>query len=972
MIIKQVSNKLDFKKILSRLALMLFGLLLIWLMYYIYNIQTGSEKSIKTSFENKKGQSFYDKGYSFSNSNFQTNTLAKTGKNAILLTSDSSNHAAYIEINNPGDLYVQLSVWVKINKGKVEPIINVNSKKEKLFNRSFSGFEKGEDWSKMEYWFYAPNKKEVETLVFDLEVKGKGEIYFDDFEIKFTEAFPSHLIAEFESKKVNLRIGEKGMAKLKRIRDKAIGQAILISSDDDWVDAKLEDGDEILKAKVRLKGDWVDHLKGHKWSYRIKFKKDHTWKRLRTVSFQTPAARNLLSEWVLHELWQREDVLTTRYDFFLLDVNGISRGVYAYEEHFEKQLLEYKNRREGPIVKFGEDAMWDVRLKALGEFGYIPQGIEKDFSQLDNVEIQAFVKKKTLASPTLAKHFEEATHLMHQYQKGAKSAADIFDLDQIAKYYAICDLMNAYHATIWHNQRFYYNPVVSKLEPIGYDGNVGGINYYVNFLGQSYFRNPEEEERTDMFANLSSDLSFVDKYVHYLNKFTKEAYVQEFIKSIEKEAKKREQFLKVEFAAAKFKPKEIETRAKRIQMALNPHNEHSLAAFEQEIRGGKKVIKVKSKHHVPLVIKGTGISSKQINVELGSQIIIWNNKGKVVPHYEEIEVPLDAKFVFFQPVGMNTLMYSTIKKHKIPSINNTSAQEIFANISLDTSGIYEVVGDRIFFKAKSQATINKNMIIPAAYTVVFEEGVELDFINGAAFISRSPVEMYGTEENPIKINSSDKSAKGFTIIQASQKSILKNVLFNQFDTWKYKNWSLTGAVTFYESDVDIDACIITENSCEDALNIVRAEFQIENITISNTFGDGFDADFCKGKIQDSRFLNTGNDGMDFSGSVITIDNCIVDGSGDKGLSAGEESHLIVEKLQIKNAVLGLAAKDLSTVIVKNIDLENCQQGFAAFRKKPEYGGGSIDVINYTFKNVTILHQVEKGSRIKLKDKLIKG
>ena len=190
-------------------------------------------------------------------------------------------------------------------------------------------------------------------------------------------------------------------------------------------------------------------------------------------------------------------------------------------------------------------------------------------------------------------------------------------------------------------------------------------------------------------------------------------------------------------------------------------------------------------------------------------------------------------------------------------------------------------------------------------------------------------------------------------------------MFSQFDTWNYKNWVLTGAVTFYESEVDINACIITENSCEDALNIIRSTFDISNLTVSNTFADGFDADFCKGKIEKSRFLNTGNDGMDFSGSDLVIRDCSVERAGDKGISVGEESKVDAIGLDIKNAVLGVAAKDLSFFYIKDLKLTDCEQGFAAFRKKPEYGGGFIYAKEYTVENVTTLHVIEQGSKLEL-------
>ncbi|MGK0389335.1 MAG: hypothetical protein ACI94Y_002075 [Maribacter sp.] len=975
MIIKQQSNKLDYRKILPRLVLILLGLLLICGVYYIASGKwKATEITIKTSFENKRGESFYDKGYSFSHNGFQTNALAKTGKHAILVPSDSSQHVAYVEINNPGDLYAHVTVWVKINKGQAKPIINVNSKKEKLFNRSFSDFEEKEGWSEMECWFYAPSNEEIKTLVLDLEVKGKGEIYFDDLKIEFTESFPSYIIPAFKPSEVNLRINDEGMAKLERIRKKAISHLVLVSSDDDWVDAKLEEGDKVLDAKVRLKGDWTDHLKGTKWSYRVKFKKDHTWRRLRTVSFQSPEARNFLYEWILHVLWEKEDVLTTRYDFVTFKVNGEPRGVYAYEEHFEKQLLEYKSRREGPIVRYDESVTWEARERVMKKLYYLPDGSITNNYKYDGAEITPFGESKISKSPTLSRHMTEAHNLLYQSQHQLKTPEEVFDLDLMAKYFAICDLTGAHHASIWHNQRFYYNPVINKLEPIGYDGNVNKQEPNLVFRGQMFFGEPNGKELVDVFYKLSRDTNFIHKYVHYLDEFTQEEYVADFAKKIRKEAILRKDFLKTEFEEAVFETYFMKSRAVKIQGLLQPYNEKTLITYTSPIRKDEvsKTIKIKNKLGLPMVILGTGTTKKNMDFEFDNPDFIWGYTfSKNIQKYNEFDVPANAKYVFGRPIGMDVIVYSKINGIDAPE-DHSSSQDIFSNAILDTTAIYNIVGNRIFFEQETKATITKNIIIPEGYTVVFEEGVELDFTNGAAFISKSPVEMQGSEEYPIRLSSSDQSANGFVVMQADGKSIIENVLFTGFDTWKHKNWILTGAVTFYESNVDISNCIITENSCEDALNIIRSNFKINDMTISNTFGDGFDADFCIGEIHDSRFINTGNDGMDFSGSIIDIFDCIVDKGGDKGLSVGEQSKVKAENLTIKNAVLGVASKDLSILQIKNLKLENCQQGFAAFRKKPEYGGGIIYINGYEAENIEILHIIEKGSQLVLNAQKIKG
>ena len=56
---------------------------------------------------------------------------------------------------------------------------------------------------------------------------------------------------------------------------------------------------------------------------------------------------------------------------------------------------------------------------------------------------------------------------------------DVFELESLASYFAIIDLLGAHHSIMMSNLRFYYNPITSKLIPIGFDGQGG---YQINFL----------------------------------------------------------------------------------------------------------------------------------------------------------------------------------------------------------------------------------------------------------------------------------------------------------------------------------------------------------------------------------------------------------------------------------------------------------------------------------------------------------
>ena len=157
----------------------------------------------------------------------------------------------------------------------------------------------------------------------------------------------------------------------------------------------------------------------------------------------------------------------------------------------------------------------------------------------------------------------------------------------------------------------------------------------------------------------------------------------------------------------------------------------------------------------------------------------------------------------------------------------TVAQQLFDSQLIETNDLYQVAGQNVIFKSGQYQTA-KDIIIPANYQVLFEPGCQLDLVKNAAFISKSPIQMSGTPEQPILVFSSDQTANGFTVLGAKEKSILHFVKFDNLNTLQRTDWTLTGAVNFYESDVDFLNCAFTNNHCEDALNTIRCLFFVND------------------------------------------------------------------------------------------------------------------------------------------------
>jgi len=271
-------------------------------------------------------------------------------------------------------------------------------------------------------------------------------------------------------------------------------------------------------------------------------------------------------------------------------------------------------------------------------------------------------------------------------------------------------------------------------------------------------------------------------------------------------------------------------------------------------------------------------------------------------------------------------------------------------------------------------TFRSDVVIPKEATeVVFMPGTKMNLINGAGFFSFVPLRINGTAEKPVQVFSEDHTAQGFNVIQPGKKSIFHFAEFSGLGSLHKEGWQSPAAVALYEADVEMENCIFASNfNCDDALNVVRSDFYVENCRFENTFADGFDSDFCTGTVKNCTFKNNGNDAIDFSGSHITISDCNMNEVSDKAISGGEHSILTVTNCTIDNANIGVASKDLSELVLDKIIMNHTVYGLVAFVKKPEYGPAKITINNLKMKNNMIFHQIEVGSVLTLNGKKIYG
>ena len=170
-------------------------------------------------------------------------------------------------------------------------------------------------------------------------------------------------------------------------------------------------------------------------------------------------------------------------------------------------------------------------------------------------------------------------------------------------------------------------------------------------------------------------------------------------------------------------------------------------------------------------------------------------------------------------------------------------------------------------------------------------------------------------------------------------------------------FGLTGCLTFLNSTI-YDLKLKIENmECEDSVNFIKTNGDVEELKIKNSEYDGVDADFSQIDFNNIDISNSGNDCIDFSYGEYKIRYADLNYCNDKAISSGEKSLLNVDQIMILNSNIGIASKDSSKVFIEDAKMKNTNNCLTSYKKKQEFWGG------YIFSN-----KVECSNSFKFTDK----
>jgi hypothetical protein len=235
-----------------------------------------------------------------------------------------------------------------------------------------------------------------------------------------------------------------------------------------------EDSSEcVFNAKVRIHGDYEDHIHEEqgivKSSLDVELMEGNVGGVTKFKLF-LPETRNSENEIFVTTILNKLSILSPRTRFLDTTVNEVAIK-YLLQEKISKEFLEINSLREGPVIEYYENMMWESKINKdlnieffskVNNVNFLLKNINNFSIGLNGIALLNSISKN--ASFSLDN--QEIENIQLDYNSTQTS-------DKLNRFDAALLSLGSTHGLISHNRKFYYDPLFNSLIPIYYDGLSG-------------------------------------------------------------------------------------------------------------------------------------------------------------------------------------------------------------------------------------------------------------------------------------------------------------------------------------------------------------------------------------------------------------------------------------------------------------------------------------------------------------------
>lgn len=726
---------------------------------------------------------------------------------------------------------------------------------------------------------------------------------------------------------LELKVDESELAQLQRVVDEARERGVILPEGNEAVNATLTSPQGTFKAKVRIKGKLTDHVKGDKWSFRVVAKKDEGFLGMRRFSLQHPGTRNYLTDWLFHRMMAGEGVIALRYGFIRLHFNGEDLGVYAYEEHFGPELLEYNGRTKGPIFRFDPALFWQHRLNMMQRVRY-----EEAFAAYQAAAVDAFGSSDLERDSAFRVQFSEAVALIDAFRRGERTASQVFDVDRIARRHAMLDLIGGHHSMDWSDVKFYYDPILQRVEPVSYESFSG---LPLQRLAGSGKWTGQRRSAQDLHEAYFNDEALFRAYVHHLERYADKGFLDSVFTALAPALDSASATIYREFPFKELDRELYYRNQQVIRRLLDvPKPFH---AFYGEGGTDQLTITVLPIEHLPMEVHG---------ILLDDGTLLTPDSLRIVPVRQSGNVGAPVELVFTAPPGRSLPVKGNARL--IAGVLGATARkevEVFAQpyLSEVPSGAGTVppvlpTADPHFLVDEAARTITlapgawtmaADVSLPAGYQVIARSPLTITLATGVRFISRSPVQIEGLSEAPVQFNGAS-GAGGFHLIATPALSTWRHVQFNGLP------------VVVQEAQLKCEHVRMTMDATDVAFRAVRSQVEGEQVDVVG----GSDAVVAQSgaiRLRKSRISGCADDALVMRGGQVSLKDCELLAMKGAALRCGTYASGLVERGKLTGAKRAVQVWEGATLTLNDVFIAGEEHAVEVDEAKGRYGQARVTV-----------------------------
>lgn len=822
-------------------------------------------------------------------------------------------------------------------------------------------------------YYKIPNWRVNVILLYDASISALGSVMR---RIDLTNDQPSNTISEIHLD-VELSSLKKMVSNLPSSAKKKYYKARLLYPDGKW-----------RNVNYRLRGRNIWHWSEEKPSIRIKTKKNNPLSLHRHLNLINPEGELMIANPFGEYLSRKFGVLAPNTEMVKLYINKKFHGVYQFTNREDESFLRFNKKFPGPLfVGKKLKKQWNIN----------------DFDLSGDLDVLEFSNPMKKVTELLSKG---------PSKDNFKNFWNLVDIEKLSSWAALMTVTSGKSADFVHNQLFYFDPTLGKIEPVVSDSQALGTELYprgkerILKAWQPSHDLPIHERLTPMTAYVMAD----PRFVYLKNKKIYES-IQSFA-SVEKQIKLLdEMYLDIESAVfsdpfksalqgtfigtyripysnSEFineKQRSSQFIKLRTSFILKQLQKSNIALYEINRKNNDVEFIIETSGHSAVNFNSSEIlkkfnlkvkNSKNIMIDVNSNLLLYPELLRNIPKKMHSGVNSRRSHDYTLKPGVKFYSFSTSKsgwkfiqknykglfKNAITnqSVNFVKKSSYQIKDKPHTLWILSKQKEKKmeFILGPGKVVLEKNLFTDENTNLIIEPGTNIFLGPSKSIIAKGEVHAKGTKKKPITINrlKSNKPWGVFAVVgKKSSGTTIYNLVAKGGSKDFQHNINFSGMVSFHHiNNLKIKNLELSDNLLgDDTLRIVSSNVFAENLNIYSCAFDCIDFDFVSGKVNNAIIEDAGNDCFDFMSSNINLNNIRSNICGDKGFSIGELSNIYGSNVNIANAEIAIAVKDKSLGTFKNIKVSDSNFGISNYKKNWRYGGsGKVVFYNAVFNNIT--------------------